>query len=245
MYTRYRLAVTDVLDTMSSYVISNTVRRTTVPNTPVVTAPISNSSTYNVNPRFLLATGGTPDGRTQSLRVKVSSADWVDSATNPDRYSVSGLLVNGVSSIYQMDTLTQGTRVAQIRSFDPASNRESANKNVAFTILASPFSIITAKQRVKATDILTIRTAVNVVRKYYGLPLVVWAEPVVAWLCQIKNWVFHIKEIRTALDEVVALINSHDAVATFDVPSFVWLPIKTGSPQAAVMNQIHALILSL
>jgi hypothetical protein len=87
-YTRFRIAVQDSLDAITEYVVSNTVRHTLLPNTPVVTAPVSNTKSYNLNPRLLIATGGAADGHTQDLRVKVGST-WFSSLDTPEYFSRS------------------------------------------------------------------------------------------------------------------------------------------------------------
>ena len=90
-----------------------------------------------------------------------------------------------------------------------------------------------------------LRTAVNVVRGYYGLAPVSWNEEVTAGKTGVKNWPFHILEIRRAIEPIITTINGFDTVTTFDVPSPAWLPIGTGRPRADVMAQIQSLLLSL
>ena len=55
--TRYRLSVTDTLNAISAYALSNVVRKISPPTVPVVTAPKAASQTYAATPRFLIITG--------------------------------------------------------------------------------------------------------------------------------------------------------------------------------------------
>jgi hypothetical protein len=245
MYTRFRLCVQDALDGVTDYVTSNVVRHTTIPNAPVITAPTNMGKSYNVNPRFLIATGGMADGHTQRLRVKIGGAAWVNSIDNPEQFSVGGDLNNGVKTIYQMQDMPVALRVVQVRALEDATNQQSPLKSAAFSTLASPFTTIMPGQLIMATDILTIRTAVDNVRVYYGLSAAPWSENIIAKQTQIKNWTAHITQIRQAIMQIVQKINSHDGVTTFDVTQFTWIPFTGGRPSAAIMNQIQETLLIL
>lgn len=57
MSTRYRLSVTDTLNAISAYALSNVVRKVSPPTAPVVTAPKVAGQTYVATPRYLITTG--------------------------------------------------------------------------------------------------------------------------------------------------------------------------------------------
>ena len=107
------------------------------------------------------------------------------------------------------------------------------------------YSITENETKVKAEHIRAIREAVNAVRGYYGLASISWSDSIVAGKTAIKNWPYHILEIRVALEGVITFINQFDTVSAFNVPDVDWLPLGTGRPRAAVMRQIHDLILTL
>jgi len=52
--TRYRIGVTDTLDAVSAYVISNTVRKNSTPTAPTIGCSMSGKSTYNITPLFMI-----------------------------------------------------------------------------------------------------------------------------------------------------------------------------------------------
>jgi hypothetical protein len=79
------------------------------------------------------------------------------------------------------------------------------------------------------------------VRIYYNLTAFVWHETVIAGRTQILNWTYHILELRTAIDEIIAVIN-HFGPA---VPVPQWIPIEPGRPRAAIMEQMHTIIPAL
>ena len=246
MYTRYRISVTDTLDAVSAYVISGTVKKNSPPTAPVIVCPVSGSSSYNATPRFMIITGIEPDGQTQIVEVKIDAGAWFNSVDNPDMFSVSGYLGNGIKTVYQAATLTAGSHTVTVRCLD--SDIESSSPEVVrtFTVLSPPFETITANEtHVKAAHIQTLRTAVNTVRSYYNLSPVAWSEEIVAGRTTVKNWPFHIMELRKAIEPIVTEINGFDSSSVFDIPPGTWLPIGTGRPRADVMQQIQDLILML
>ncbi len=245
-YTRYRISVTDTLDAVSAYVVSGTVKKNSPPAAPTIICPISGSSTYNTTPRFMIITGMEPDGQTQIVEVKVDSGPWQNSVDNPERFSTSGYLGNGVKTIYQALPLSVGNHTVTFRCLD--SDIESASAEIVrtFTVLELPLEVITANvTHVKAMHIQTLRTAVTRVRSYYNLSSVTWKEEIITGRTTVKNWPFHITEIHKAMDSVITVINDFDSATTFDIPPFSWLPIGTGRPRADVMEQIHNFILML
>ncbi|NCC14961.1 MAG: hypothetical protein EOM28_01225 [Clostridia bacterium] len=246
MSTRYRISVTDTLDAVSAYVVSDTVKKNSPPTAPIIVCPVSGSSSYNTTPRFMLTTGVEPDGQMQIVEVKIDSGAWFNSVDNAERFSVSGYLGNGIKTVYQAATLTAGSHTVTVRCLD--SDIESSSPEVVrtFTVLSPPFETITANETpVKATHIQTLLTAVNAVRSYYNLSPVTWSEDVTAGRTTVKNWPFHITELRKAIEPVVTAINGFDSSSAFDIPPGTWLPIGTGRPRADVMQQIQDLILML
>jgi len=246
MYTRYRISVTDTLNAVSTYVVSDTVKKNSPPTAPIIVCPVSGSSSYNVIPRFMITTGIEPDGQTQIVEVKIDSGAWFNSVDNPEMFSVSGYLGNGVKTMYRPEPLIAGSHTVTVRCLDSDIGSSSPELVRTFTVLPSSFETITANEtHVKATHIQTLRTAVNTVRSYYNLSPVAWSEEVVAGKSTIKNWPFHITELRKAIEPVVTAINGFDASSAFDIPPGIWLPIGTRRPRADVMQQIQDLILML
>jgi len=245
-YTRYRISVADVLDAVSSYVVSGSVKKNSPPAAPVIVCPAQGGSVYNTAPRFLITTGIEPDGQTQIVEVKIDSGPWHNSVDDPEMFSTSGYLGNGVNTVYQAATLTVGTHTVTIRCLD--SDIESASPEVVrtFIVQPSPFEEITANvTHVRAEHIQALRTAVNALRNYHHLSPAAWGEEIVAGNSAVKNWPFHITELRKAVEPVITMINDFDASPTFDVPPVTWLPIGTGRPRADVMRQLQDLILIL
>ncbi len=245
-YTRYRISVTDTLDAVSAYVLSGTVKKNSPPSAPVIVCPISGSSSYNTTPRFMITTGVEPDGQSQIVEVKIDTGAWINSVDNPERFSTSGYLGNGVKTVYQAETLAVGSHSITIRCLD--SDIESASPEVVrtFTVLPTPFETITANEtHVKAAHIQTLQTAVNMVRSYYGLSSATWSEDVSAGKTTVKNWPFHITELRKAIEPVITAVNGFDSSSAFDIPPVTWLPIGAGRPKADMMQQIQNLILTL
>lgn len=194
----------------------------------------------------MITTGVEPDGQSQIVEVKIDTGAWINSVDNPERFSTSGYLGNGVKTVYQAETLAAGSHSITIRCLD--SDIESASPEVVrtFTVLPTPFETITANEtHVKAVHIQTLRTAVNMARTYYGLSPAAWSEDISAGKTTVKNWPFHITELRKAIEPVITAVNGFDSSSAFDIPPVTWLSIETGRPKAAIINQLQELLLSL
>lgn len=246
MHTRYRISVTDTLDAVSAFVVSGIVKKNSPPTAPTIVCPVSGGSSYNVTPRFMIITGTEPDGQTQIAEVKIDAGAWVNSVDNPEMFSVSGYLGNGVKTVFQAPTLAAGNHTLTMRCLDSDIGSSSPEVVRTFTVLSPSFETITANEtNVKATHIQTLRMAVNTVRSYYNLSPVTWSEEIVAGKTTVKNWPFHIAELRKAIEPVVTAINGFDSSSAFDIPPGTWLPIGIGRPKADVIQQIQDLVLEL
>lgn len=246
-YTRYRISVTDVLDAISSYVISNTIKKNSPPTAPIIECPQTGSFTYNVKPRFMITMGNEPDCQTQILEAKIDSGSWVNSVNNPELFSTNGYLTDGIKTVFQAPTLTTGNHTVTFRSIDRDIYSPSAEVVRTITILPSPFeAIIQNVTQVKAIHIKSIRNAVDIARNYYGLPSVTWGGDVVSGKTSIKDWPLHVMEIRRALVQPVTKINGFDSNSSaFDLPPGEWQAIGSGRPEADVMGQLHFVIFIL
>jgi hypothetical protein len=91
----------------------------------------------------------------------------------------------------------------------------------------------------------SLRTAINIVRDFYGLSAVSWSEDVIAGKSYVKNWPFHVLELRKSIEQMVDFINGFDMTWVNKLPDPAWIPTTTGRPQAAVMQQLQTLILGL
>lgn len=244
-YTQYGIWTIDALSVYSNEKISNSILCVAAAcATPTIAAPKAGSATYNPHPRFLISTGAQPDQ--QVVCVKIDAGNWQDSVNNPELFSSGGTIGKNTAVIFRAEEQAPGAKTATVRCVNPNFGALSIDVNRSVTVLPSPFEIITANEtKVKAAHITALRTAVNTVRNYYGLSAVIWSENILAGKTYVKNWPFHILEIRQALKPVIDLINQFDAVSTFDVPEVEWLPIGTGRPRAAVMQQLQELILAL
>lgn len=244
-FTRYRIAVTDTLNAVSAYVISNSIKKNTNPAPLTVAAPKNGSSTYDSNPRCLLQVGADADGETQTIHVQSTSSSWLNTVDTPEHFCHGGTFTEGERTIFRDVNTAPGTYTLRFEAHDAYSSSVTVSRTI--TVLSSPFEEIAPNvTHVKASHILTIRSAVNIVRNYYSLSPFNWSSPVTSGVTQVRDWIFHILEIRSALNPVIDLVNSfHSESMTFDVESFEWIALTTGRPKADVMNQIHELILGL
>lgn len=244
-YTRYRIAVTDALNAVSAYVISNSIKKNTIPSPLAIAAPKNGASTYNPNPRYLIQVGADADGESQTIYIYSTGGKWLNSVDNTEHFCRSGMYNEGERTIFKDSDTVPGTYAIRFESHDNYSSSETVSRNI--TLLPSPLEeIIPNVTHVMASDMLTIRTAVNTVRNYYGMTAFVWSNNIVAGITEVRDWVFHIVEIRSALNPILDLINSYECeMVGYDFKDFKWIPLSSGRPKADVMTQIQTLILNL
>ena len=245
MFTRYRIAVTDTLNAVSPYVISNSIKKNTVPATLTIAAPKNSSATFNPNPLYLIQVGADADGEEQTLFVYSASGAWMNSVDHPEHFGHGGKYNEGERTIFRDSATAPGTYTIRFESHDDYSSSVTVSRTI--TVLPSPFEeIIPNVTHVKASHILTIRSATNTVRNYYNLAAFNWSKAITPGVTEVRDWVFHILEIRSALNPVIDLVGSfHPETMPFSIADFEWIPLTTGRPKADVMNQIHELILNL
>lgn len=244
-FTRYRIAVTDTLNAVSPYVISNSIKMNTVPATLTITAPKNGSTTFNPNPRYLIQVGADADGEAQTLFIYSTSGVWLNSVEHSEHFCKGGTYNEGERAVFQDSSTSPGIYTVRFESHDEYSSSVTVSRTI--TVLPNPFEeIIPNITHVKASHIIAIRTAVNTVRNYYGMTTFNWSENITSGVTEVRDWVFHIIEIRSALNPVIDLINNYNCESsTFDVDAFAWIPLTMGRPKADVMEQIHELILCL
>lgn len=245
MFTRYRIAVTDTLNAVSSYVISNVIKKNTSPPALTIAAPKDSSSTYDPTPRYLIQVGVEADGEPQTIHVFSTSGTWLNTVDNPEHFCHGGTFTDNERTIFRDNITSPGTYTVRFEAHDEYSASTVVSRTI--TVLPNPFEeIIENVRHVKAEHILTIRTAVNVVRNYYGMTAFSWGSSVVSGVTKVRDWVFHIVEIRRALDPVITLVNSfHSESMTFDVEDFEWISLTGGRPKASVVRQIYEVILGV
>lgn len=245
MFTRYRIAVTDTLNAVSPYVISNSIKKNTVPATLTIAAPKNSSATFNPNPLYLIQVGADADSEEQTLFVYSASGVWMNSVDHPEHFGHGGKYNEGERTIFRDSDTAPGIYTIRFESHDDYSSSVTVSRTI--TVLPSPFEeIIPNVTHVKASHILTIRSATNTVRNYYNLAAFNWSKAITAGVTEVRDWVFHILEIRSALNPVIDLVGSfHPETMPFSIDDFEWIPLTTGRPKADVMTQIHELILLL
>lgn len=242
MYTRYRIAVTDTLNAVSSYAISNTVRKSANPAVPTVTAPKSSSATCDPNPLYLIQVGA--HGNPQTIYVFSTTGVWFNSVDNPEHFSRGGTFIEGERTYFRDSGTAPGTYTIRIETRDAFASSTTVIRTI--TIVPSPFeAILSDVTHVKAIHIISLRTAVDWMRNYYSLAPTTWDYEIAPGRTNAALWVYHITEIREALQSVVDIFNAYAGSAGLPVVPSTWLPLGMGRPRADVMGQLRALILSL
>jgi hypothetical protein len=242
VYIRFRISVTDVLDAVSDYTVSASVKKNNLPLTPTLAAPKSGATTFNRTPRVLIQTAAEPDGTPQTVWVHAADGNWYNSADNPAMFSVSGSTASGIKTIFTNPTAPLGAVSVSVECRDEYVSGTAATRS--FTVAAPPFAAITANvTRCKASHIQTLRDAINAVRDYYGLAAYAWGYEVVGGKTNLLYWPYHVKELRAALQGVIDTINTF--AGSEIIPDVAWIPLGYGRPRADVMNQLRDIVLGL
>ena len=87
-----------------------------------------------------------------------------------------------------------------------------------------------------------LQAAIDNVRAYYGMAAYSWTT-IKAGATGLAGWTSHVQELRTAIDQVVSLVNGWDtANSTNDISLPAWITISENKPAAAVIAQLRAAI---
>lgn len=175
-----------------------------------------------------------------------SSGEWNNSVDNPDYFTTPGATAESIKTIFfEPSDFPAGCHTITFMCKDDFST--STEVRHSFTIADSPFEDIVANEtHVKASHILTLRTAANNLRDYYNLPPYTWESEIVPSRTLVRDWLLHIFELRADIQEIISKINSFDSTAIEQrIEPIEWLPIGTGRPRADVMEQLKEMILKL
>jgi hypothetical protein len=90
---------------------------------------------------------------------------------------------------------------------------------------------------------LALLSAIGEVRGYYNMPPFSWEFSCEAGVTNVAFWTYHIRDLRAAIDGVIAKINGFSD--TEIVPPIDWISLGAGRPRADVMAQLKSVIIIL
>jgi hypothetical protein len=244
--SQYSLRVFDALAAGSDFAYSGTVTRNTPPAEPVIVAPKSGSYTYNDAPAILIQLAADPEGDAQTLYVTLADGETVNSADNPDYFSISGTYSGAARIVFAHTQTAVGAKNISVWSRDSLAPSTTAKRS--FSVESSPFTPkVPNVTHVQALHMSNLRAAANAVRNYYNLPPKAWSGdvPLVAGRSPVRDWAKQILEVRAAIDEVVAFINTFFVGSPLQLPGIDWRPLGSGRPRADVMNQLADFLTAL
>lgn len=215
-----------------------TLKTNSAPSAPTLSAPVAGKTIFNSRPRILVTIGSDADGHAQTLSIAGYTASTVG-ALAPGKKVVmrrsAALTDTGIQnlSITSADTLGAVSGVtSRSFSFDVATWTDT--------------SLVANTTPIKAVHMQELRSAVDQVRQYFGLPAYPWSESLVVGVTSLAGWTSHVLEFRTAMDEVASLVNGWDMESsTHNITLPVWIPIPVNKPTAAVMTQLREAVLLL
>jgi len=215
-----------------------TLKTNSAPSLPTIIAPVAGKTIFNNRPRILVTIGADADGHAQTPSLtgySVSSAGALIPGKKVVMRRTAALTEAGSQSIAlsTADTLGLASGVTS-RSFSYAS------------AVWTDASLVANATPIKATHMQELRNAVDQVRAYYGMVTYTWAEALVAGVTSLAGWTSHVYEIRTAIDQVVSLVNGWDMESTtHNISLPTWIPISVNKPSTAVMIQLREALLLL
>ena len=205
---------------------------------PSVVFPVSGKATYNPRPRIGLSlTGGTVGTGYEVKLTFNNTARGTVGALNGEFSKVGDDLRTGDKVLWQLGSPISATTITAkdfitndgIADLPVASRPSSRTLTVAGLSLTDPVITVNLTQ-VKAVHITQLRAAINVVRDYYGLPAVAWAETLTANSTYIRA--SHIQEMRTAIDQIITYVNNFDPTnSANNIDPITWTdPVLTNVP---------------
>lgn len=206
--------------TTYSPLYSDYVRVNYQPSAPSLIYPVSTSATsYNLSPYIKLQAGTDSDGYSQDY----------------------GIICGGEGSywlVYQGTYLFRNSGSLTAYTID-SCECSSTGKSFTITVSDTPWgrgNRVSSSSTVLATDLTQLRTAVNVMRTYYGLSAATWTDSTItAGVTVIKA--VHFKELQTAISQILS-VQGQTTVS--------WENIAAGGKiKASHINQIREVIENL
>jgi len=215
-----------------------TLKTNSNPVAPAIVAPVTGKTTFNSRPRILVIIGIDADGHSQTPSLVGYSA------------STAGSLVSGRKIVMRRTAaLTEaGVQNISITATDTLGAASGvASRSFSFAVASwTDTSLVANTTPIRAVHMQELRNAVDQVLTYYGLSPYPWAESLTAGMTSLAGWTSHVLEIRTAIEQITALVNGWDTQSsTHNITLPVWIPIPVNKPTAAVMVQLREAVLLL
>ncbi len=209
-----------------------------VPGAPGISAPVADKTTYNNRPRILVTVSKDNEDHPQTLALSGYAA------------STTGSVGFGKKIVYRRSAAltAPGAQSVSITATDSIGGTSAAaTRSFAYAAPGlTDTTLVAGSTTIKAAHMNELRARVNDVRAYYGLTAYAWAAAIAAGQTSLAGWKSHVLELRTAIDEVVALVNGWDAAsATNNIVLPAWIDIPANKPTVAVMNQLRDALLLL
>ena len=222
----------------SSYVLAGSVRRNSAPAAPGVTAPVASGITYNSQPRILATVGSDADGHSQTLAASSGYTASSGGAQPPEKKLV----------LRRSSALSPGGQSVSVSSTDALGLVSGAIAR-SFTYVVPSWtdaSLVAGDTPIKAVHMTELRAAINNVRAYYGMAAYSWGQAITAGATALAGWTSHVQEMRTAIEQIAALVNGWDtASSTHNITLSAWIAIPQNTPSAAVIAQLRSVIPTL
>jgi len=202
-----------------------------------VTAPVASAITYNSQPRILATVGSDADGHSQTL-----VASGYTSSSGGAQVPVKKLVLRRSSA------LSPGGQSVSVSSTDTlgvGSGPVSRSFTYASPVWTDP-SLVAGDTPIKAVHMTELRAIINNVRAYYGIAPYAWGQAITAGATTLAGWTGHVQEMRTAIEQIAALVNGWDTgSSTHNISLPAWIAISQNTPSAAVIAQLRSVIPTL
>jgi hypothetical protein len=188
---------------------------------------------YNSQPRVLATVGSDADGHTQTMAASGYAAS-----------STGAQAIGKKIVLRRSSAAAAGAQSVSVSSTDALGVASGATAR-SFTYAVPTWtdaSLVAGTTPIKATHMTELQAAINNVRAYYGLAAYAFTS-ITAGVTGLAGWTGHVQELRTAIEQVAALVNGWDtANATNDITLPTWIAISENKPAAAVIQQLRNVI---
>lgn len=205
-----------------------------LPASPTISYPQAGEVIYSPRPRILLESGADLD--TDQAQT-ITTTGW--SASHAPRAGAQKIVM-------RMDAAAATGEMSVTITQNDTLEQSTADATVEYVEASYTDTLAAGTTRIKAEHINELRGMIDDVRGYYGLAAYSWADAIVAQVTSMANWATHIGELRTAIEQIAAVVNTWDTSSTTNrIVMPAWITITGKQPTAAVLQQIRDTILIL
>lgn len=221
---------------------------------PSVSWPVLNGITFNRRPRIGITLGNVFTGRLFSIGLTFDSSGARTNGAGSSQFSrIGSQIPPNTNTVFQVaENVAIGTHtVSNVLTNDGIADLISTSRpqTLQFSINTISWTdpvLEPGITRMKAVHVTEIRSAINTMRRFYGMLNRNWSEALIAGQTNVRA--VHIQELRDAVDEIRTFVNGfHPQNTTNFIPRVMWTDASlTGvAIKAQHINELRTAVVEL